>query len=554
MKSFARLITDLDGTNSKNSKVEILRRYFISEAPTESLWALHLLLGKTKKRIITSLQLREHFLSLSELPEWLFVESYSHVGDTAETISLLLRSQQKLRGAVAQITESQQTDLETLQSVMEKILPSLQKTEVETLRGFLWSFWQSHAATENFVFNKLCTGGFRIGVAEGLVFKALAQALKKSELQVMQILAGTWQPNLELWEELISQEEFSAQSAKVRPFPFCLALSWSDSLTQVTSPAAWQLEWKWDGIRAQLLVNHEQRVLWTRGEDEITAQFPEMAHVYTDQNVRVVLDGELLVIREGQVAPFADLQVRLGRKKLGEKTLKDHPVEFLAYDILQEGETDLRDLPMNERRTRLVDFCERHPDPFVKVNKAWSLANWSELPGWYEQSLQNRAEGLVLKRLDSKYQAGRKVDVWYKHKIAPMTLDAVLLYAQAGSGRRANLFTDYTFALWQGEQLMPFAKAYSGLTDVEIAELDRWIRQHTLEKFGPVRSVAPLQVFEIGFEGIQKSARHKIGLAVRFPRILRWRKDKLAKDADTLETAKRLLEERDEILAMDGPV
>jgi DNA ligase-1 len=323
------------------------------------------------------------------------------------------------------------------------------------------------------------------------------------------------------------------------------------------------LEWKFDGIRGQLIRRAGQGFLWSRGEELINGAFPELIQASAALQEGTVLDGEVLVWPPGaeQPAPFAQLQRRLGRKAPGRALLAECPAAFVAYDLLEQGGEDWRQQPLSQRRAALEGLIRQLPEAtpapgagLLRLSPRLALQSWGELESLRQQASTAAAEGVMLKHLASPYLAGRRRGHWWKHKRDPYTLDVVLLYAQAGSGRRANLFTDYTFGLWDrdpsaaGEpaQLVSFAKAYSGLDDGEIRDLDRWIRSHTTERYGPVRAVQPLQVFELAFEGLQRSSRHKSGIAVRFPRIARWRRDKPAREADTLAGALALLHDQPE--------
>ncbi len=309
----------------------------------------------------------------------------------------------------------------------------------------------------------------------------------------------------------------------------------------------WLVEWKYDGMRAQLLRRDGVNWLWSRGEELITERFPELAQLALPEGT--VLDGEILIWQAGDVpAPFSDLQQRMGRKTLPAKLLAELPAVLVAYDVLELDGVDVRQLPQLERRALLETLVAQVGAPTLRLSPRIAAASWDALAAIRSESRARGVEGLMLKAVSAAYGVGRtkNVGTWWKWKIAPYAIDAVLIYAQAGHGRRASLYTDYTFAVWDGEhgeerKLVPFAKAYSGLTDAEIGQVDAAIRKTTIEKFGPVRSVQPTMVFEIGFEGIAASSRHKAGIAVRFPRILRRRVDKAIADADTLATLKAML-------------
>ena len=540
MRRFADLYSALDASSGTGARVDALVAYFSGVDAADGAWALHVLLGKQGKRLITGRRLRQICLEESPLPEWLFDDCYAHVGDSAETITLLWA--QVAAGASEPLQHS-------LQHWMEQLLPAAAALEGSEQAEAVRQLWRGLSRSELLVANKLLTGGLRVGVAQGLVVRALARLSGLEEAQLQHRLMGGFKPSAATLTVLLAPAD-GAEAVPSRPYPFYLA---SPLEQQPAGPVSdWQAEWKFDGIRGQLIRRANEVFLWSRGEELIGAAFPELLAAAGCLANGTVLDGEILVWPAGsdQPAPFAQLQRRLGRKAPGRKLLAECPAAFVAYDLLELGGEDLRQAPLSQRRSALEellqDLPETTPTPaagLLRLSPRLPLTAWEQLEPLRLQAASAAAEGLMLKALDSPYLAGRKRGHWWKHKRDPYTLDAVLLYAQAGSGRRANLFTDYTFGLWDGEgQLVSFAKAYSGLNDGEITALDRWIRSHTTERFGPVRAVQPLQVFELAFEGLQRSSRHKSGIAVRFPRIARWRHDKPASEADTLATALRLLD------------
>jgi DNA ligase-1 len=350
---------------------------------------------------------------------------------------------------------------------------------------------------------------------------------------------GQWEPTAGFYQALVSSETTLSDISK--PYPFFLAYPLEQNPAQLGDIHDWQIEWKWDGIRAQCVQRDGESFIWSRGEELLAGRFPELEASASNLPDGTVLDGEILVHDSERVLPFSVLQTRIGRQKLTPKILQDAPVAFMAYDLLEEAGEDLREQPLQVRRAHLEHIVQPLGYPFL-VSPLAEAESWQSAEQLREESRQRRVEGLMLKRKQSAYQSGRKKGDWWKWKIDPYTVDAVLIYAQVGTGRRANFFTDYTFAVWQENALVPIAKAYSGLSNDEIQLLDRWIRNNTQEKFGPVRSVTPFHVFELAFEGIGASKRHKSGVAVRFPRILRWRLDKTIEDADTLETLKGLID------------
>jgi DNA ligase-1 len=532
MKRFTQLFQQVDSTTSTNEKVKALQNYFQDEKPANAVWALYLLLGKTRKRLITSRMLRDVFLQLSDMPEWLFEECYAQVGDSAEVIALLLRDV---------LPNSNSSSTVPLYEWMGTIVPHVKTVESpQALRDLIVSWWLSLNAQEVFVLNKVLTGAFRVGVSDKLVIKGLAAASGISEAILAHRLMGEFVPTVEFYQQLMQPEQLERSPSQ--PYPFFLASPLEETRFAEENLSRWQVEWKWDGIRAQIIRRAGQCFIWSRGEDLITPQFPELEPVFLTLPDGLVLDGEILCWANDRPLDFNYLQKRLGRKRVTQKVMQENPVHFIAYDLLEHYGVDIRKQPLSDRRQLLIEVLSQLKSNRASLSPTVPFESIKDLRSRRDQSRQQGAEGLVLKAVDSPYLVGRKRGYWWKYKVDPLALDAVLIYAQAGSGKRVNLFTDYTFALWQGEELVPFAKAYSGLDNREIEELDRWIRTHTLEKFGPVRSVEPMQVFEIGFEGISQSNRHKSGISVRFPRILRWRKDKPVQEADTIEAACRLLE------------
>jgi DNA ligase 1 len=409
----------------------------------------------------------------------------------------------------------------------------------EERRDLIVSWWAALDNTEIFVLNKILTGAFRVGASEKLVIKGLAAATGLSEPVLAHRLMGEFTPTIEFYTNLTSA--VATQNAPSQPYPFFLATSLDPEKFQHEDFDRWRAEWKWDGIRAQVIKRADQVFIWSRGEDLVTAQFPEIEAMMTPFPNGIVMDGEILCWQDDGPLSFNHLQKRLGRKKVSKKVMEESPVHFIAYDLLEYGGVDIREQCWGDRTQFLSTLLAVHTAPNLHQSVPLEFHSFAELAALRENSRQQGAEGLVVKAIDSPYLVGRKRGYWWKYKVDPMSLDAVLIYAQAGSGKRANLFTDYTFALWQGDTLVPFAKAYSGLDNAEIDTLDKWIRRHTKERFGPVRSVEPIHVFEIGFEGIAASTRHKSGISVRFPRILRWRQDKPVAEADTLESAQALL-------------
>ncbi|MEA5441659.1 ATP-dependent DNA ligase [Cyanobium gracile] len=544
MQAFADLIQQLESSTGTKDRVAALAAHLQAVDGADGAWALALLLGKRRRRLITGRRLRQICLERSGLPEWLFDACHAQVGDSAETIALLL----------PQLALPPAPPLElSLAEWMGTRLPALAALEAEAQAQAVLAIWAALPDGQCFLFNKLLTGGFRVGVAAGLVTRALAQVSGLEEAELAHRLMGGFEPSAAAMQALVAPLDDGAAAPISRPYPFCLASPLEAQRLTATDPAGWQVEWKWDGIRAQLIRRSGQTFLWSRGEELINASFPELEGMAEGLPPGTVLDGELTVwpAQAPQPAGFGPLQRRLGRQKPGAALLRECPAAFVAYDLLERGGQDLRPEPLSRRRAALEDLVQGLPEAvstpttgLLRLSPVLPLGSWDALEALRQLARSVGAEGLMLKALDSAYGVGRRRGLWWKHKLEPMELDAVLLYAQAGSGRRANLYTDYTFGLWDGEgRLVTFAKAYSGLDDSEITELDRWIRRHTTERFGPVRAVEPLLVFSLGFEGLQRSARHRSGLAVRFPRILRWRRDRTPESADSLTSALALLED-----------
>lgn len=527
MKAFTELYLALDATTKTNEKIEAMRRYFAQAAPADAAWAIFFLSGRRPKRLLSSSLLRQWAAELAQVPEWLLVEAYGAVGDSAETAALLLPA-------------AAGSDDRPLHKWVETQVLALRDQDEAGQRAGVLDAWARLDEPGRYVFNKLITGAFRVGVSQRLLVRALAEVSGVPDEAIAHRLMGHWEAEPAFVLSLLAPETADADAS--RPYPFFLAYPLEEAPETLGAVAEWQAEWKWDGIRAQLIRRAGRTFIWSRGEELVTDRYPEVADAAAGLPDGTVLDGELLPWQNGQVMPFAQLQRRIGRKKLGRKLLQEVPVVLLTYDLLEwEGE-DWRDRPLAERRARLERLLETLQSPHFPISPVVTAAAWEELASARAVSRDRSVEGLMLKRRTSAYQVGRRRGDWWKWKIEPYTVDAVLIYAQRGSGRRASLYTDYTFALWEDGALVPFAKAYSGLTDAEIRQVDAFVRRHTVERFGPVRSVTPELVFELGFENIQHSTRHKSGVAVRFPRILRWRHDKQAEEADQLATLKGMLD------------
>jgi DNA ligase-1 len=532
MKLFTELYTELDQTNKTNEKIEALRFYFELASAENAAWALYFLSGRKPRQIVPSKKLREWALALTNIPEWLFDESRDTVGDGAETIALLLPNNFEI-------------DETPLHELVEKRLLPLRGASEEIQREEVIKSWNGMNYAQRLIYNKLISGSFRVGVSQQLVTRALSEVSELPKDIIAQRLMGSWEPTGEYYKHLISTELGADETPIARPFPFHLAHQIDFSLTELGDVRQWQAEWKWDGIRAQVIKRADQAFIWSRGEDLITERFPELAEAAKNLPNGTVLDGEILPWLNDSVLPFNELQRRIGRKTIGAKLLAEVPVILQCYDLLEFESKDIRMFEFQERRRLLSEVLgelNSETKKIFRITEVVEAGSWEEFSEKRESSRSLKVEGFMLKRMNSPYRVGRHRGDWWKWKIEPYTIDAVLLYAQKGTGKRSGLFTDYTFAVWSGDELVPFAKAYSGLTDKEIRQVDKFIRENTKETFGPVRSVTPKLVFELAFEAIQKSKRHKSGVAVRFPRILRWRDDKAIKDADSLETIHALVE------------
>ena len=526
MKAFADLYTLLDETTKTTAKVRALREYFAHVPAEDAAWAVFFLIGRKPRQVVRSGLLRTWAALAAGVPPWLFQESYDAVGDVAETIALLLPPPER------------SSDSPLSYWIEKRLLPLRGQSEEEQHAAMLQA-WGELTPHQRFVWNKLISGGFRVGVSQQLVMRALAEVGGVDPTVVAHRLMGDWEPSPAFFTNLVTDNPHDASLS--RPYPFFLAFALEQPVELLGDRARWQAEWKWDGIRCQLIQRSGHTFLWSRGEELVTERYPEIAAVGDILPGGTVIDGEILPWKDERPLPFAQLQKRIGRKNLSRSILAQVPVIVMAYDLLEYQGADIRIWPLKERRHKLVELIKTIDSPRLRLSMVVDAPTWEKLTSARGASRDVQAEGLMLKDRDSAYGVGRRRGDWWKWKVAPHTIDAVLIAAQRGSGKRASLYTDYTFGVWDKGCLVTIAKAYSGLTDAEIREVDAFVRRNMVEKFGPVRTVKPELVFELAFEGLNLSSRHKSGLAVRFPRILRWRTDKEAAEADTLESVRALL-------------
>jgi DNA ligase-1 len=529
MKLFSELIRTLDSTNKTTLKVEALTHYFEIAPDKDKVWAIAILSHRRPPRPVNTTLLREWATELANIPLWLFEESYHIVGDLAETIALI-------------IPASDATSDKSLNQFLQEIIELKKLTDMEK-KEYLHENWLELNYYERFVFSKLITGSFRIGVSQKLMTRALSKATNIDEDILAYKLMGNWEPSKISYTQLILEENEEDYLSK--PYPFYLAYALESEAQELGDVNDWSVEHKWDGIRSQVIIRNNELFVWSRGEELVTDKYPEFQAFINAVPNGTVMDGEILPFPKGEIGTFNDLQTRIGRKTVSKALLEKTPVILKVYDLLEWNGEDIRNSSYNERRELLKSLVQDIDISETPLYLSESLAfnSWEEVAEERQRAREERSEGLMLKKLDSPYLVGRKKGDWWKWKVDPLTIDAVLTYAMRGHGRRSNLFTDYTFGLWDEEknELVTFAKAYSGLTDAEFRKVDAWIKKNTLERFGPVRSVTPHHVFEIAFEGIAESKRHKSGVATRFPRILRWRQDKKIEDANTLEDLKALI-------------
>jgi DNA ligase-1 len=576
MRRFATLAVKLGTSTKTNDRLEALEKYFSEADDADKVWVIALFSGRRPKRTVNTTLLWEWCRELTGLPGWLFEESYHTVGDLAETIALLLPEGTEGAGAGApgaEGTGAGAAGSERSRSLTYYLLrlAGLGKEEESQKKAFVLECWASMNSEERFIFNKLITGGWRIGISQKMIVNALARSAGVDAAIIAHRITGDWDPATTSFSTLLSEEGGGGELSK--PYPFYLAYALEEEPEALGNPADWQAEWKWDGIRGELIRRGGELFVWSRGEELMTEKFPEYQAWRERLPEGVVLDGEIIGLGQDRQTgedggegiagaeraegaansdrgitmdfvplPFAALQTRIGRKNVTKKNLQEVPVGFIAYDLLEYEGQDWRNRSLTERRAQLEVLVRSVDHPLLQLSPVIPFDNWEQLTTIRQLSREVGSEGIMLKRKSAVYQVGRKRGDWWKWKIDPLVIDAVMIYAQKGHGRRSNLYTDYTFAVRSGDQLVTFTKAYSGLTDKELAEVDAFVKKNSLEKFGPVRTVRPELVFEIAFEGIAASARHKSGVALRFPRINRWRKDKTPAEIDTLEDLKRMLE------------
>jgi len=528
VKAFADLYARLDATTRTTEKVEALARYFGDVSAADGAWAVYFLTGRKPRQAVPTKKLVAWAAEVAGIPDWLFDVSHDTVGDLAEAIALVLPPP---TGAVDR----------PLSEWVAQVLLTLRTAGEERQKSEVLFAWASMDDRQALVWNKLITGAFRVGVSQLLVVRALSQVSGAPAEAIAHRLMGDWQPTPAFYMSLISREVADADAS--RPYPFFLAHALEDPPESLGDIAEWQAEWKWDGIRSQLIRRAGRTFVWSRGEELVTDRYPELNQLGETIPDGTVIDGEILPWKAGRVLPFGELQRRIGRKTIGKKLLEEVPVVLMGYDLIEWESRDVRAEPLAWRRVKLEELAAAVSSPSLVLSPLVEAKSWEELAAKRERSRDQFVEGLMLKRKSAPYRVGRVTGDWWKWKVGPLTIDAVLIYAQLGSGKRAGLFTDYTFGVWDDGKLVPVAKAYSGLNDAEIKQVDAFVRRNTLDTFGPVRVVQPELVFELGFEGIQKSTRHKSGLAVRFPRMLRWRTDKKPEEADTLAALRRLLPE-----------
>ncbi|MEP6583273.1 MAG: ATP-dependent DNA ligase [Ginsengibacter sp.] len=534
LELFARLVTELSTSTKTNDKLQSLVDYFAIAPDADKVWVIAIFSGRRPRRAVNSRLMRDWCTEITNYPPWLFDECYHTVGDLAETLALLLPE-----------TKQHNHVNKSLSHYLETFI-AIEKESESVRKKFILESWTQMNRDERFVFNKLITGSFRIGVSQKTIVNALAKTVDLSASVIAHRISGNWDPVTTSFNDLLSESASITDFSK--PYPFYLAYALEEDASVLGSPEEWQAEWKWDGIRGQVIKRNHELFVWSRGEELMTDKFPEYFILKDLLPDGVVIDGEIIPAVDGKPLAFAVLQTRIGRKNIGKKQLQDAPICFFAYDLLEFNYEDWREKSLVDRRAKLEEIilpiknnAPKESTRTIQISEVISFSHWDELAALRSTSRDMNSEGIMLKRKDSIYKVGRKRGDWWKWKIDPLTIDCVMVYAQKGSGRRSNLYTDYTFAVKDGDNLIVFTKAYSGLTDKEFAQVDNFVKRNAIEKFGPVRTVKPELVFEIAFEGIAASKRHKSGVALRFPRMSRWRKDKKIEDINTIEDLKAML-------------
>lgn len=544
MRRFTELFRALDRSASTERKVDALAGYFGSAPAGDAAWGLYFLTGKKLKRIVPAGVLAAWASERAGISAWLFDECHATVGDLAETCALL---------AAPSGEEEPRADLGLSDWVEQRLLPL--RGEPPEAQSAALSEWAGELDRDGlFLLLKMLTGAMRLGVSKALSERALARLAGVEQAVIAQALAGTWQPTPGMMRALL--EGLAEDEDTPRPLPFFLASQIVPPefegtpeqetrlvAQQLGDPAGWEAEWKWDGIRAQLVKRRGRVLLWSRGDENLTDRFPDLIEPAARLPDGVAIDGEVLCWAGGAPLGFDVLQTRIGRTRVGTGILSKAPAALVAYDLLTMDGRDLREDPLESRRASLRRVLSGRSERLM-VSETIPFDTWDELARWRAGSRERGVEGVMLKRRGSGYKSGRRRGEWWKWKIEPLTLDLVLIYAQPGHGRRAGLMTDYTFAAWArepGGELVTVTKAYSGLTDAEFREVDAWIRAHTVERFGPVRRVEPMLVFELAFDHVRPSNRHASGLAMRFPRMRRWRRDKPPEEADRLADARAMI-------------
>ena len=532
MRAFAELVMKIGTTTKTNDKLDALVNYFSVADPKDQIWTIAIFSGRRPKRAVNSTQLATYCVEETNIPFWMFDECWHTVGDLGETIALLLTDN------VDEIQQRREDERPLYYYIEE--LKRLEKADETMRKAFIKESWKEMTGSERFVFNKLITGNFRIGVSQKLMVNALAKTIQAEPSVIAHRISGNWDPSTITFDELLGEEAHTTDLSK--PYPFYLAYALEEDPQTLGNPEDWQVEWKWDGIRGLIIKRSGELFVWSRGEELMTDKFPEYHSLREILPDGIAIDGEIIPCVDQQPLPFALLQTRIGRKNITKKQLQEAPIAFFVYDLLEYEGDDWRNRPLTERRAKLETLIAEWDQPTLILSPVVTFDSWDKLAALRLTSREMGAEGFMIKKKSSTYQVGRKRGDWWKWKVDPLTIDAVMIYAQKGSGRRSGLYTDYTFAVRDGDQLVSFTKAYSGLTDKEFAQVDAFVKRNSIEKFGPVRTVKPELVFELAFEGIAASNRHKSGVALRFPRILRWRQDKKPDEINTLDDLKKMLE------------